>query len=128
MTSRTLAEPLLASTVDLVPTLTLMKYRALRRVFAQAGGYKDKPHVTAFWTILYLAVPAALSALDAGGFRPCGVRLSWDADNLMLGAIFTAAALLTVTRSVDVLCRKIDDVREHAQNAARKMEGQMEVG
>ena len=33
-----------------------------------------------------------------------------------------------VTRSVDVLCRKIDDVREHAQNAARKMEGQMEVG
>ena len=46
---------------------------------------------------------AALSALDAGGFRPCGVRLSWDADNLMLGAIFTAAALLTVTRSVDVI-------------------------
>jgi len=33
-----------------------------------------------------------------------------------------------VTRAVDVLCRKIDDVREHAQNAARKMEGQMEVG
>ena len=103
MTPATLAEPLLGSTVDLVPTLTLMKYRALRRVFAQAGGYKDKPHVTAFWTILYLAVPAALSALDAGGFRPCGVRLSWDADNLMLGAIFTAAALLTVTRSVDVI-------------------------
>ena len=32
-----------------------------------------------------------------------------------------------VTRAVDVLCRKIDDVREHAQNAARKMRA-MEVG
>ncbi len=82
-------------------SFAFMEYRKMRRLLF--GLYPEKGRITLFWAFAYCAVLCVLVGLSWTDWRPSGLRLHWEVDDVIFGSIFTLITLFTVTRTVDVI-------------------------